>query len=90
MLEYGACVVPDKYMACHKQFTYVADNNGAGLCMQMGFLSRILPATLANFLIGEHDYANAVAPYWNMRGGLVIKRVPADILGLFFSHAHHC
>lgn len=52
VLEYGACVVPDKYKACHKQFAYVADNNGVGVCMQMGFLRRMLPATLANFLIG--------------------------------------
>lgn len=90
VLEYGAWVVPDKYKACHKQFAYVADNSGAGLCMQMGSLTCTLQATPANFIIGERDYANAVAPYWNMRGGLVIKRVPADILGLSFSHAHHC
>lgn len=82
--------MPDKYKACHKQFAYVADNSGAGLCMQMGSLTCTLQATPANFIIGERDYANTVAPYWNMRGGLVIKRVPADILGLSFSHAHHC
>lgn len=70
--------------------SHVADNNGAGLCMQMGFLRCVVPATLPNFIIGERDYANAVTPYWNVRGGLVIKRVPADILGLSFSHAHHC
>ncbi len=90
VLEYGACIMLDKYKACHKQFAYVADNSGAGLCMQMDFLTRTLPATPTNFIIGERDYANAVAPSWNMLAGLVIKCVPADILGLSFSHAHHC
>lgn len=37
VLEYDTCVVPDKYKACYKQFAYVADNSGAGLCMLMGF-----------------------------------------------------
>lgn len=90
MLEYGACVVPDKCKPCHKLFAYAADNNGAGLCMQMASLTCTFPATLANFIIGERDYANALAPFWKMRVELVIKRVPADILGLSFSHAHHC
>lgn len=63
MLEYGTCVMPGKYKACHKQFAYVADNSGAGLCMQMDFLTCTLPATPTNFIIGECDYANALAPY---------------------------
>lgn len=38
VLEYGACVVPDKYKVCHKQFAYVADNSGAGFMHTNGFL----------------------------------------------------
>lgn len=66
MLEYGACVEPDKCKPCHKQFAYAADNNGVGLCMQMASLTCTFPATLANFIIGERDYANALVPFWNM------------------------